>query len=71
MRLGEIAPVLQRFGNPCWRKERHATEGAAEAAQRSLERRDLAKDLETINVYHCAYCGAWHVGHSSLRGRSE
>lgn len=57
--------------DPCWRKERHFSEGAAEAQMRSILRRDLAKDVKRIHVYVCPECSerydrkVWHVGHAA------
>lgn len=42
-------------------KIRHATEGAAYAHLRSLEH---DRGEIRLNVYRCAHCGCWHVGHS-------
>ncbi len=67
MMLGDLAPVLQALGRRCWRKEKHDSQGAAEAHLRSLEKRDMVTNAETVNTYQCPYCGAWHVGHSSLK----
>jgi hypothetical protein len=47
----------------CFPKEQCATQGAAEAQMRSIVRRGLEKNIETIHVYRCPDCGAWHVGH--------
>ncbi len=68
MKLGDLIPTLQGFGRPCWRKTKHASQGAAEAALRSLATREKLKDPTTANVYLCSHCGWWHVGHSSLKG---
>lgn len=41
----------------------HDTMGQAQAAVRSLQRRDLAKDCETIHAYQCVTCLKFHTGH--------
>lgn len=70
MKLGDIATALRAHGRPCWRKQGYRTQGAAEAQKRSLLRRGLEKDAETINTYQCPHCGEWHVGHSEWRRTS-
>ena len=53
----------------CKRKLRHRTRGAAEAAMRSLVRRDLDRpEIGALNVYKCPRCLSWHVGHSREEG---
>lgn len=59
-RIGDLVDIGQR---PCWKKERHATPGKADAAMRSLLKQGLEKDASRINVYQCEHCGSWHVGH--------
>jgi len=50
----------------CQGKRRHASAGAAQAAMRSLVRRDLHRPEQgTLHVYRCHRCLTWHVGHSS------
>ncbi len=71
MKLGDLVPELRNRGRPCWRKEKHASKGAAEAHLRSLAKRGKLKDKDTVNVYKCPHCGSWHVGHSSLKGTSK
>lgn len=48
-------------------KKKHATEGAAWAAARALEKakkRNPSKDRAGIvRAYKCKICGSWHVGH--------
>jgi hypothetical protein len=68
MKLGDLIPSLRPFGNPCWFKEHHASQGAAEAHLRHLRAIGKLKNEQTANTYHCAHCGAWHVGHSSRQG---
>ena len=55
--LKEALPIRK-----CWPKEQHSTKGKAEAQMRSITKRGLEKDRDTIHVYECA-CGSWHVGH--------
>lgn len=62
--LGDIVEALRTCANPCWRKERHASQGAALAHMRSLLKTGREKDASRINVYRCKFCGTWHVGHS-------
>lgn len=57
-------PVLRARANPCWRKEKHKSQGKAEAALRSMRRRpENLRDGDRLNVYECRHCGWWHVGH--------
>lgn len=46
----------------CWRKQRHASQGAADAHLRALKRAENVRDTELLNAYPCQDCGAWHVG---------
>ena len=61
----------------CGRKRRHASQGKAEAAIRSLIRRGLDRPGEGQLVsYRCPRCLSWHVGHSQralpdTRGKSS
>ena len=56
-------------GRFCKRKQRHPTRGAAEAAMRSLMRRELHRpEVGTLNVYWCPRCLNWHVGHQHKQG---
>ena len=49
----------------CGRKRRHASQGKAEAAIRSLIRLGLDRPSEGRLVsYRCRRCLSWHVGHS-------
>lgn len=59
------APVLRQLARRCWPKEQCESQGAAEAQMRSLLRRGLEKNADTVHVYHCPHCRMWHVGHSS------
>lgn len=48
----------------CHRKRRHSSQGAAEAAMRSLAKRELHRPEDgALNVYACPRCLTWHVGH--------
>lgn len=57
------APGLRRLARKCWPKEQHRTQGAAEAAMRSLLKRGLEKDAEKLHAYLCPFCKFWHTGH--------
>lgn len=61
-RLGD-QPTLRRLVRPCWPKERHASYQKAQAQLRSILKRGLEKDLNTIHSYLCPHCHGWHVGH--------
>lgn len=50
----------QRKG--CAGKQPHATEQAARFHSRELYESGRAKP-GTLNVYRCAFCGCYHVGH--------
>lgn len=54
----------------CRRKRRHPSQGAAEAAARSLIRvgRDRPEEGR-LNTYRCPRCLDWHVGHTVEQGR--
>jgi hypothetical protein len=52
--------AIRRRG--CKSKVRHAEEGHAFAALRSLQRTDRQIDAR-MNVYRCGFCGGWHTGH--------
>jgi hypothetical protein len=52
--------VMRRVS--CRRKFRHNSRGKAEAAMRALVKR-CPEDDGKLNVYFCADCGSWHVGH--------
>jgi hypothetical protein len=46
------------------RKRQHRSQGAAEAAIRSLIKRGLHRPEDgALNSYHCPRCLRWHVGH--------
>lgn len=54
-------PVFQS----CRRKQRHAARSEAESALARMIA-ECATDRErTCQVYACAHCGGWHVGHPS------
>ena len=63
--LGHHPAFKQLAGyRSCWRKERHATRAKAEAALRSLEKRNLTQDHKgTLHVYECPVCKGFHTGH--------
>lgn len=62
--LGELAGL--RSPLPCEGKTQHPSRGKAEAALRSLLRKHDVKEPETLNVYLCMHCKAWHTGHNRL-----
>ncbi len=49
----------RRWKSQCGGKQKHQSQGKAEAASRSLEQRFGEK----VNAYFCRYCKNWHVGH--------
>lgn len=49
---------LRRKG--CEGKIRHETYGEAAHHRRRLRKPD-------IDIYHCRFCGGWHVGHPGSR----
>lgn len=62
--LRQLANPLLRPGR-C-RKQRHVSQGKAEAAIRALKRRGLDRANEgVLEAYRCPRCLAWHVGHHS------
>jgi hypothetical protein len=64
MRVLATDPVLRALSNPCWRKEKHQSQGKAEAALRSMRRQsEWLRDGDRLNVYQCVHCRQWHVGH--------
>jgi hypothetical protein len=51
------------------RKRRYSTRGAAEAAMRSLIRRELHRPEDgRLHAYQCPRCLTWHVGHDGGEG---
>lgn len=59
-------PALRALARKCWPKEQHESEGAADAAARSLLKRNLEKGV-TLHSYKCPHCGSWHTGHGEAR----
>jgi hypothetical protein len=59
-------PALRALARRCWPKEQHESEGAARAAMRSLQKRNLEKN-ERLHPYECPHCGKWHTGHGDGR----
>jgi hypothetical protein len=48
----------------CVGKIRHPSKGKADAAIRSLKKRDdIGVDVDNLNSYWCVRCRHWHVGH--------
>lgn len=62
MKLGDIARFEGVKPEPCWRKVKYRSEGAANAHLRSLRRSGGVKGEDRLNSYRCR-CGSWHVGH--------
>lgn len=62
MKLGEAARLVGVAPNPCWRKQKWKSEGAAQAHLRSLLRASFVKDAKLLNVFLCPYCRWYHVG---------
>lgn len=55
-------PRLRRHANPgCKKKHKHGTRQAAERHMNSLI--DGGAYEDSLNVYRCAGCGTFHVGH--------
>jgi hypothetical protein len=53
----------------CGRKQRHASQGAADAHRRSLQQR-YPDVPATLRAYPCPICGGWHLGRSEERGHA-
>lgn len=49
--------------NGCGHKMRHLNQAAALAHSRSLYHN---KGETRLNVYHCKWCGGYHVGHRGM-----
>jgi len=49
-----------RFKAMCGGKQKHASQGKAEAAARSYKQRF---DGDEVEAYFCRYCRSWHIGH--------
>lgn len=49
----------------CINKRYYPSKGAAEAALRSLKRREID---EGMLVYRCPYFDHWHIGHPKQKG---
>jgi hypothetical protein len=66
--FGRLPPPVRRRAprprvGPCG-KQTHASRGKAEAALRSLRRRDLTRPWDgQLHVYECRRCRGWHTGH--------
>lgn len=57
-----------RFQKSCAGKQKHKSQGAAEAHLRALAQLDGAR----MKVYLCGFCNKWHVGHAGKnRGKKE
>lgn len=49
----------------CRGKQKHATKGIAEAAIRSLVKREMEPRDTRLSTYWCVRCRRWHIGHSA------
>jgi hypothetical protein len=68
-----LRPIARRLRllQFCHGKRRHLSQGAAQAAIRSLVRRALqCPDRGELNTYRCPRCLAWHVGHRTTGARA-
>jgi len=66
MKLGDVAHLSGIRPNPCWRKHRWRSEGAAQAHLRALLRSPYVQNADQLNVYQCRSCGTWHVGRIAI-----
>jgi hypothetical protein len=64
-------PELVKLARPCWRKERHETQGKAKAHLRSLRRQDRVVGADALTEYQCRECGGWHIGHDRKRNKED
>lgn len=53
------------MGEPCLHKVAYESQRRA----RQVARIESRRTGEVIRAYPCTACGAWHIGHSSTRGR--
>lgn len=51
----------------CGHKRKYSTRTAARKSKRTLTR----QVREVFNVYHCDFCGYWHIGHRIARSVRE
>jgi hypothetical protein len=51
----------------CGHKRKYASRTDARAVKRIMTR----QVREVFNVYHCDFCGAWHIGHRLPRSMRE
>jgi hypothetical protein len=66
--LRQIAKQMRTWDR-CNGKIRHASQGIAEAACRSMRRREIDWPEEgVLNTYRCPRCLCWHVGHTRREG---
>lgn len=50
------------FAQPCAAKHRYTSE---KAAQNAADLSMLERSAVTLSVYHCPYCGGWHLTSAS------
>ena len=67
-RLGDYMPAhlkprLTSVQRGCFNKVRYPSEGAANAAVRSSDRRAETQRGGPLNAYKCPRCLGWHTGH--------
>jgi len=62
MKLGELARLVGMRLDPCWRKQRYKSQGAANAHLRALLKSPVVQDAPQLNAYKCRHCGWYHVG---------
>lgn len=55
----------------CGHKVRHPDKAGAHGALRRIKRKKGVVATEGLGVYHCPYCGGWHLGHRIGMGGSE
>lgn len=53
--------------NGCEGKKRYETQKEAEHGRNYLVIKTMDQHKSYVNVYHCKFCGGWHVGHLSKR----
>jgi hypothetical protein len=51
----------------CKGKVRHEDQATAQRELGRLARSKGSMNIAHLNVYHCRWCGAWHVGHTPAR----
>lgn len=51
--------------NACTWKIRYRSKKSAENGIKSMKKKGLLFD-SSVTIYHCVYCGGWHIGHNRL-----